>query len=115
VGPAADGRVAFMAKRGIAVFERDGTLVGLDAFDAGAEMLTPELADGMAVTVEANPRPSDAGGDVVGVYLLSMPSARLLSARDITVGAAPRDLIALDHRVVLTAGNVTLVLPVPAK
>lgn len=115
VGPAADGRVAFMAKRGIAVFERDGTLVGLDAFDAGAEMLTPELADGMAVTVEANPRPSDAGGDVVGVYLLSMPSARLLSARDITVGAAPRDLIALDHRVVLTAGNVTLVLPVPAE
>lgn len=115
VGPPADGRVAFMAKRGIAVFDRDSALVGLDAFDAGSEMLTPELADGMAVTVEANPRPSEAGVDVVGVYLLSMPSARLVYSRDITVGAAPRDLVVLDHRVVLTAGNVTLILPVPAK
>lgn len=115
VGPAAEGRVAFMAKRGIAVFERDGTLVGLDAFDAGAEMLTPELAEGMAVSVEANTRPTDTGADVVGVYLLAMPSARLLSSREVSVGAAPRDVVVLDNRVVMTAGNVTLVLPVPAK
>lgn len=115
VGPAAEGRVAFLAKRGIAVFERDGTLVGLDAFDAGSEMLTPELADAMAVTVEANPRPTDAGTDVVGVHLLAMPSARLLSSREIGVGAAPRDVVVLDNRIVITAGSVTLILPVPAK
>ncbi len=115
VGPPADGRVAFMAKRGIAVFERDGTLVGLDAFDAGAEMLTPELADGMAVSVEANPRPTDAGTDVVAVSLLSMPSARLVSTREVSIGAAPRDVVVLDNRIVITAGSVTLILPVPAK
>lgn len=115
LGPPADGRVAFMSKRGVAVFDRDGTLVGLDAFDAGSEMLTPELGEGVAATVDANTRPSDAGSDVVGVHLLSMPSAKLLYSQDIVVGAPPRDLIVLDNRVVLTAGNVTLVLPVPAK
>lgn len=115
VGQPPEGRIAFMAKRGVAVFDRDGTLVGLDAFDAGMEMLTPELADSMAVAVESNPRPTESGSDVVGVYLLSMPSARLVYTRDVAVGAAPRDVMILDNRVVLTAGNVSLVLPVPAK
>ncbi|MBL8760576.1 MAG: PQQ-binding-like beta-propeller repeat protein [Phycisphaerae bacterium] len=110
-----ESRLVFMAKRGVAVFDREGTLVGLDAFDAGSELLTPELADGVAVAVEANPRPSDAGTEVVGVHLLSMPSAKLLYSRDLAVGAPPRDVVVLDNRVVLTAGNVTLVLPAPAK
>lgn len=107
-----DGSVAFASSRGIAVFERDGKLIGMDSSILAGEA-TAQLfalgADRVAMI------PDDEPDRTLDLRIFDLPSGKLISTRPIALSREPSTLIAVDGRLVLTAGGVTMVLPAPTE
>lgn len=107
-----NGSVAFASSRGIAVFERDGKLIGMDssilANEATAQLFALG-ADRVAMI------PDDEPDRTLDLRIFDLPSGKLISSRPIALSRGPSTLHAVDGRLVLTAGGVTLVLPAPTE
>ncbi len=107
----ADGQVAFATSHGLAVFGRDGKLTGLDS---GA--IAGESSQHFAIGADRVAMVPEAWSDqdpTLDLRILSLPGGKLVSSRPIVVSRAPTELVAIDGRLLLTAGGVTLVLPAP--
>jgi hypothetical protein len=105
--------VLFATRRGMAVFDDSGQLVGRDAWEGKVEVLPPEVGDGVLVAVETT-RSSTEAGSLVRVHLLEAPSARVRLSRDVVMHDDPRDVALLDGRVLIGTEAVTVVLNAPA-
>ncbi|MGH7243246.1 MAG: PQQ-binding-like beta-propeller repeat protein [Phycisphaerales bacterium] len=107
-----DGAVAFASSRGVAIFERDGKLIGMDSGVMAGEQ-TAQLfalgADKVAMIPEEDP------DRTLDLRILTLPSGRLVSSKPIALSRPPSSLHAVDGRLILTAGGVTMVLPAPVE
>ncbi|MFO0862022.1 MAG: PQQ-binding-like beta-propeller repeat protein [Phycisphaerales bacterium] len=110
VAQLADGGVAFVSSRGIAVFQRDGKLIGMDGGSLATEQ-APQLfavgADRVAMIPEEDPEKA------LDLRVFGLPSGKVLSSKPLALGRMPASLRAVEGRLVLTAGGVTIVLPAP--
>ncbi|MDX9910630.1 MAG: PQQ-binding-like beta-propeller repeat protein [Phycisphaerales bacterium] len=103
-------RIAVMSRMGFAVFDRAGELVALDALDVvegpGA-IVEPELAEGSLFVLSVRP---DPGTNQYALRVFETDSGRLIAEPTLLeLGIAPRRLMLLDGRVLVTAGNATVV------
>jgi outer membrane protein assembly factor BamB len=121
---------AVSTQQGLAVFNAEGELVGVDGFGGSTAMVPPRAAEGRAVTVETVAEGRSAEGlmmfsvHALDTHVPSGPNgagagglggASLLESRPILLGARPIGMSLLDDHVVVTAGSATIVLKAPAK
>ncbi|MBX3390921.1 MAG: PQQ-binding-like beta-propeller repeat protein [Phycisphaeraceae bacterium] len=107
-----DGSVAFASSRGVAVFERDGKLIGMDSGVMAGEA-TAQLfalgADKVAMIPDEEP------DRTLDLRILALPSGKLVSSKPVALSRPPSALHAVDGRLILTAGGISMVLPAPAE
>ena len=106
-------------QQGLVLFGPDGALAGVDGMDGASSMIRPRPADGRAMTIEtiADGRASD-GMMMFTLHALDVAGktgAALLDSRPVLLGARPSAMTLLDERVVVSAGNMTVVLKAPVK
>ena len=106
-------------QQGLVLFGPDGALAGVDGMDGASSMIRPRPADGRAMTIEtiADGRASD-GMMMFTLHALDVAGktgAALLDSRPVLLGARPSAMMLLDERVVVSAGNMTVVLKAPVK
>jgi outer membrane protein assembly factor BamB len=106
-------------QQGLALFDADGKLTGLDGLNGASTMLRPRPADGRAVTIEtvADGRTND--GTMFFTYHAldtgGSTGAALMDSRTVPLGARPAAMSLMDDRIAITAGNTTIILHAPAK
>jgi outer membrane protein assembly factor BamB len=111
-------RFAFASERGLCIFDRAGTLVGLDPLqDETGEttILTPAPTQGSFVAVENTPRHRAEERLTYTLHIMDNESGMLRSSRALRLELPPRRLAVMDGRIVLTAGNITLVYEAPER
>lgn len=113
-------RAALSTNAGLAIFGRDGAVVGRDARWAAGESLPALWCDGLFLSLDASSA-NPAAPNVYGVRTLSETSAATLSRQTVALGAnkegpqaAPEAMAAVDGRVLISAGDVTIVYDAPA-
>lgn len=107
-----DGGVAFASSRGVAVFERDGKLIGMDSGVMAGEQAAQLFALGADKVAMI---PDEEPDRTLDLRILALPSGKLVSSKPIALSRTPSSLHAVDGRLILTAGGVTMVLPAPAE
>lgn len=112
VGRGPNANAMFCGRRGLAIFDQAGELVGLDSLSGAVDMLPPEVAEGMAVALESARVPGPAG-PASTLYLMESGSGKLISSRGIVLHEEPRDMAVLDGRIVISTESLTLVVPAP--
>lgn len=112
---APDSDAVIVSPQGLLVYAPDGTLRGVDALGGFEALMTPRAAEGRAITIEtiADGRTAD-GLMLFQVHQFDTRSAALLSTRSIVLGAHPTALAVLDGRIVISAGEHSVVIPAPS-
>ncbi|HEX8876885.1 MAG TPA: PQQ-binding-like beta-propeller repeat protein [Phycisphaerales bacterium] len=114
VAPLGEGAIGFVSGHGVAIFSRKGELIGLDATQHSRENAHLFALGESTVVMVPDQAPEPDGTITADLRILGLPSGKLLSTRALSLGRSPRAVAALDGRVLLTAGGVTMVLPLPA-
>jgi outer membrane protein assembly factor BamB/tetratricopeptide (TPR) repeat protein len=113
-------RTAFTTDRGVVIFDRSGRLVGIDGLShlgggEGGGMLHPLLSEQFFITVETGMvggRPA-GGKSVYSLHLMDAETAMLRSSQALQLEMPPRRLALLDGRILVTAGNNTIIYSAP--
>ncbi|MBS0192036.1 MAG: PQQ-binding-like beta-propeller repeat protein [Phycisphaerales bacterium] len=108
-----EGQVAFATTHGLIVFGRDGKLVGKD--NGALSRDNPQLFAMGSDKVAMMPDTPTADADGSDLRILSLPGGKLLSSRPLMLSRTLSGLNAIDGRLLVSAGGVTIVLPVPAE
>jgi outer membrane protein assembly factor BamB len=108
----ADGAVAFASSRGVAIFERDGKLIGMDSGVMAGEQAAQLFALGADKVAMI---PDEEPDRTLDLRILALPSGKLVSSKPVALSRTPTSLYAVDGRLLLTAGGITMVLPAPVE
>jgi len=114
------GRIALTSSRGVAIFDDQGKLVGLDATGSEDATIIPQLTQAGAMTIVPAPAtvgdiPSPTGGTTAySIVRLELPSARAVGLTPLRLPNAPLRLVAIDGRLLVTHAHSTTVIPAPA-
>lgn len=103
---------AFLSARGIVLYDRTGAVAGRDVRPDDAPVLRPLVASDVFVSLDADSRLDD------GEYILRLATVRSVAQREerrLVLGAAPFTMAAIDERLLVTAGDVTIVYDAPAR
>lgn len=108
-------RVAFATARGLVVFDSDGRLVGLDPIDSPGDLLVPRVGESHAVTVRVTPARLPDGRAAYPLHVLDAQGGSLRATHPLILGAEPAESALLDGLFLLSAGDVTIAYPMPAR
>lgn len=103
-------------RRGIAVFDRMGELVGLSQSEDERPLLWAGFGATRAAGIYPIPsRAAEEGASAVQLNLFDGVSLRLIARAEVPVGAAPDvgPCAMLDGRILITTGSATIVVDVP--
>lgn len=102
-------------QQGVAFFSPEGALLGADALGGSTALVPPQPAENRALAIETVSE-GRAGEGTMFFSLLSFetPTGIASDRQTIILGARPSDLVLMDHRVVVSAGGVTVIMPAPA-
>lgn len=120
VARAVGDRAVFATSSGVIMFGRDGAVVGRDARWGAGDTLPAAWCDGLFVAIDASAA-NPAAPNLFTMRQLSESSAAALSKQTVTLGmnrdgphANPESIAAIDGRVLVSAGDVTVVYDAPA-
>ncbi len=91
---------------------KDGAVVGEDATDDRTSLGTPVVGESAVVFVGGD-LPSTQGEmnkDAVGLRVISVPSGRMLQSTALVVPRLPSAAFAIDDKLLVTSGQMTVVL-----
>lgn len=109
------GNIVVGTDRGVALLDRAGALIGLDAADFGQRILLPEIGSGAIVAIGVDGNPVEEGLSAYRLNMFDTISARTLRpTTGVHLGAMPRTLQLIDHRILINAGTVVAVIDAPA-
>ena len=112
-----DDRMLLTTHRGIALFERDGTLAGVDSRRDTSIILMPAVGERYAVTIGRLGVPAGADDEGFNAYDLDVFDLTSVKFAADTValelGAPPSDIEVIDGKILISAGVVTLVIDAP--
>jgi len=104
----------FGSTRGLVVFGEAARLVGADALDGSVRFIAPALGSPHSVAVETRGTPDAEGrGSTHAVMIFESQTGRLVATERVLLGAPPRRVALVEGRILITAGQTTLVLPAP--
>ncbi len=101
---------AFSSPEGILLYERDGSLVGMDQRTGIPSLAPAAFGESHIVLIDRQTatrgkRPAD-----FELMILSGVSGAMLERRTISLGVAPEDVVLIDDRILITAGDATVVI-----
>lgn len=105
-----DGQIIFASGSGLLTFGPQGTLSGVDVFDAIGAMVSSEPSMSVIAMLDTAPSEAPDGLSSYTLHLLDVRSAKLLSSYPIRLPATPESVTLLDGLVLVSAGQATLVL-----
>lgn len=100
----------FATRGGVGIYGRDGTLLGMDHRDTDAGLAPGEIGDECIVAIEDVPTSVDEQPPLYALNLFTIGSASLIERRLIGLGMTPKALALIDGRILITAGDATMVL-----
>jgi len=98
--------------RGMVAFDKDGAVVGEDATDERTSLGTPVVGEN-AVAFVGGDLPStqgEMGKDAVGLRVIGVPSGRMMQSTALIVPRLPSAAFAIDDKLLVTSGQMTVVL-----
>ncbi|MFI4897558.1 MAG: PQQ-binding-like beta-propeller repeat protein [Phycisphaerales bacterium JB059] len=110
VAHALGDRVLIAGSGGVAIYERDGQISGIDAIDTPGDMLPPTLTRDAIVMVERTVSDGRLGAFL---HLLDTDSARLLASYELAAYDTPTGVACVNGYVLVSVGGVTMVVPAP--
>ncbi len=110
----ADGNLALSSPLGLAVIGIDGSVIGLDAVGRGENLLPPQPVVGGFATIETDAAIRERGVKTAfDLHLLDPKSAMLLRSARLELADAPSRMAAIDGRIAITAGGITVIYAAP--
>lgn len=113
VEPLDGGGFVLASTDGLCAFDASGSLVGVDAFVRPARVLPAAVAEGLAVVLKIERGRFGLGGTRFILHLLETPSGRTIGSNTVRLFGEPVSVDAIDGRVLIDTGDVTVVLRVP--
>lgn len=110
---AVDDRAAFASIFGLIVFGPGGEIAGRDAALGGDTTVQTAFVDAGLLAVDIQPSDSQGQLNVYRVRRFSSSTAALQGSQRIALGVAPSVIAAIDGRILVTAGNATIVYDAP--
>lgn len=104
-------RALFLSTSGVLIVGRDGEIVGRDVRPGAAGVSTPILTADSIVAADAD---GDAVSGIFNVRFFTTASASTTSVGAVALAADPFELAAIDGRLLISAGDVTIVYSAPA-
>ncbi|MCL4221470.1 MAG: PQQ-binding-like beta-propeller repeat protein [Phycisphaerales bacterium] len=105
-----EGQIIFASGSGLLTFSPQGALVGVDVFDSIGALVSSEPGTSVIAMLDTAPAPGPDRLSSYHLHLLDVRSARLLVSYPIRLPATPESITLLDHLVLVSAGEVTMVL-----
>ncbi len=107
-------RLILAASDGVCVFDNRGELAGLDAFSQPARLLPAVIAENTVAVLKIERGRFGIGGTRFTVNTLSHESARLTHDATVRLFGDPTDMQGIDGRLLINAGDLTVVIRMPA-
>lgn len=107
-------RAVFTGDGGVVVVGPEGKTVGLDPLGGLSALLPAAAAEGVLVSVDAEPQPG-SDGPLVRLMMFDPKDGRLLRSRPLLCAATPTSLALIDGRILFTAGGTTFAVAAPAR
>lgn len=107
------GRVALMNSKGVVLLAADGHIAGMDALHGGEALVAPVATEGSFVALQTQEVILPDNRPTYRLSLLSTSSLALQAEYDLVLWAVPTRAAAVDGRIVVTAGRMTVVYPAP--
>ena len=110
-----DGQVIFTSGSGMLIFNEHNDLVGIDVFDAVGALIPSETGETVTAMINSAPVQSPDGLSSYMLYFMANDSGRLLASYLVRTHATPETITLLDGKVLISAGEATLVIDAPAQ
>ena len=114
VEPLGGGGFLMASTDGVCVFGPSGDLAGVDAFVQPARVLPAAVAEGLAAVLKIERGRFGLGGTRFILHLLETSSGRTIGSNTVRLFGEPLSVDAIDGRVLIDTGDVTVVLRAPA-
>ncbi len=105
-------RAAFLSSSSILLYDHLGNLIARDARPTSADILPALVTEHAFVTIDATPA-SPTSPTIYSLRHYSQSSIALTARQPISLGADPSSIAAIDNRILITAGDLTIVLDAP--
>jgi outer membrane protein assembly factor BamB len=98
--------------RGMVALNKDGAVVGEDATDDRTSLGTPVVGENAIAFVGGDlpPTQGELNKDAVGLRVIGVPSGRMLQSTALVVPRLPSAAWAIDDKLLVTSGQMTVVL-----
>lgn len=107
--------VAFLSSRGVAIVDPVGKIVGKDALDSPDRLLMPGVSELYYVLLGTDAAALADGRPVYNMYFATTTTGKLVGGTRLVLYSPPEQMAVLDGLVVVSAGEVTVVIAVPAE
>ncbi len=110
-----DDRAALVGINGLALYDREGTLVGLDLREGAGGPILADFGQDYAMTLSRSIDPAPEGLTVYRLNVHSIGSLKAVSQAAVTLGAAmePSSSALIDGAMLVSSGPVTTVIDLP--
>ncbi len=98
---------------GVLAFDRSGAVVGRDARATAGDILPPVLGDGVIFAIDTSPSVVGAA-PIFTARCYDFATLALTGKAGVALGADPGMCVAVDGKIIISAGDVTAVLEAPA-
>jgi hypothetical protein len=109
-GEGVGGGVVLSSSQGVCLFDADGGLVGMDAFARPATLLPAAISEDRIAVLQIERGRFGLGGTRFVLHLLEHGSARVVSSASVRLFGEPATIEAIDGRILIAAGEATVVL-----
>ena len=110
-----EGRIIASSSDGVCIFDREGALVGIDGFAQPVAVMPAAIAEDALAVLQIERGRFGLGGSRYLMHLMEPATARVLETTDVRLFGEPSSVLAMDDRLLITAGEATLVLRDPAE
>lgn len=105
-----NNHMVFTSGSGILVYDNQGELVGIDVFDTVGMLVPSQAGDAITAMIDSSPIQSPDGLSSYLLYLMANESGRLMASYPVRVHATPEVVRLLDGKILVSAGEATLIL-----
>ena len=100
---------------GVAIVDPVGKIVGKDALDSPDRLLMPGVSESYYVLIGTDAAALADGRPVYNMYFATTATGKLVGGTRLVLYSPPELMAVLDGLVVVSAGEVTVVIAVPAE
>jgi len=104
--------ILLVGDRGVVALNRDGSVLGEDAIDERVTLGLPVIGENAVAFIggDAPVGHGDLGKEGLGLRVIATPGGKMIQSTAIVMPRLPAGVLAIDDKVLVTAGQLTVVL-----